>query len=166
MKIDLRTLKLHPGKNEHFQLEAAGRDELLADLRACFLDPIQVSLEVSHQGRCFNGHGRLKTRVGLACSRCLEPLEWPVDRDFDFVVAPESEGGASSGDEDILYFGSGLVDIKPLMEELIIADMPLTPLCSEECLGLCPVCGSNKNTTKCSCRQDDIDPRWEKLKNI
>ncbi len=166
MKVDLRTLKLNPGKSEHYEFSVTGRDELLADQRACFVDPVKVSLVVAYQGRYFNGQGKLATRVQLTCSRCLDGLIWPINNDFDFIVTPDADDDYSSGDKDILYYGSGLVDIGPLIEELIITEIPFTPICSEDCPGLCPVCGINKNTQKCSCHADDFDPRWEKLRNI
>ena len=65
----------------------------------------------------------------------------------------------------ILCF-DGVADLKPLVEELIVSETPFNVLCDEECQGLCAICGSDLNTGSCGCREDNIDPRWEKLKQL
>lgn len=165
MIIDLRRLKLHPGSREEFILETRGKPELLNDLDGRFLEPVQAELVVSNSGCCFNGQGRLKTRVELNCSRCLEKVVYPIAIQFQFTISLEATDDDRQS-EDILPYGSGEVDLEPLINELIITELPLIPLCRPDCLGLCPHCGCNKNTGRCSCADNDIDPRWEKLSKL
>lgn len=165
MKIDLRTLKLHPGKYENFELEYQGNNELLGD-QGVFLDPVKVSLQVHNHGDYFSARGVVETRVALTCSRCLETLIWPISAQANFIIAEELKEIMNQLDEDFLVYGSGLVDIEPIIGEYLVTELPFTPVCREDCQGLCPVCGGNRNEKSCSCGNDDIDPRWEKLKNF
>lgn len=165
MKIDLRALKHYPGKSEHFELEYKGDKDLLG-MQGSFLDSVKVSIQVHNNGRFFNGKGIISTRAELVCSRCLEALIWPISTDMSFSVGDEPESQAQDKDENYLFYGSGLVDLEPLVGEYIVTELPFTPVCREDCQGLCPACGSNRNLGSCSCKNDDIDPRWEKLKNL
>lgn len=165
MIIDLRTLKLHPGSREEFILEARGNDALLKDLPGRFLAPVQLVIMVQNTGLYFNGQGQLETRVELNCARCLENLVYPISTEFQFTVRSETEDDAFR-EGDILLYGDGEVDLEPLISELIVTELPLTPLCQAECRGLCPLCGSNKNTHRCNCEEHSIDPRWGKLNKL
>ncbi len=165
MKIDLRTLKLHPGKSENFELEYQGNKELLGE-QGGFLDPVKVSLQVHNHGDYFSARGVVETRVALTCSRCLETLIWPISTQVLFTIGEEFKETLNQMDEDFLVYGSGLVDVEPIIGEYLVTELPFTPVCREDCQGLCPVCGGNRNEKSCSCGSDDIDPRWEKLKNL
>lgn len=165
MKIDLRTLKLHPGKNEYFELEYQGNNELLGE-QGGFLDPVKVSLQVHNHGDYFSVRGVVNTRVMLTCSRCLETLIWPISAQVHCIVGEEFKEALNQMDEDFLVYGSGLVDVEPVIGEYLVTELPITPVCREDCQGLCPVCGCNRNENTCFCGNDDIDPRWEKLKNF
>ncbi|HWP98517.1 MAG TPA: DUF177 domain-containing protein [Syntrophomonadaceae bacterium] len=165
MIIDLRNLELHPGSREEFTLESRGDEALLKDLPGRFLASVQLVIMVQNAGHCFKGQGRLETRVELNCARCLENLIYPISTEFQFTVASEAEDHALQ-EGDILPYGDGQVDLEPLVNELIVTELPLTPLCQAECRGLCPLCGSNKNTHRCNCKDHSIDPRWEKLNKL
>lgn len=164
MNIDLRTLKLHPGKSENFELEYPGDNDLLG-AQGSFLEPVKVSLQVRNHGEYFSVRGAVETIVMLICSRCLETFVYPISTQVVFTVG---EAGASLKeiDENFVPYGSGLVDVEPIIGEYLVTELPFTPVCREDCQGLCPGCGCNRNQKTCSCQNDDIDPRWEKLKNL
>lgn len=165
MNIDLRTLRLHPGKSDNFELEYQGDNELLGD-QGGFLDPVKVSLQVHNHGDYFSARGAVETRVALACSRCLETLIWPISTQVVFTVGEAPKEILNETDENFLNYGSGLVDVEPIVGEYLVTELPFTPVCREDCQGLCPICGCNRNQKVCSCQNDNIDPRWEKLKNL
>ncbi|NLW91211.1 MAG: DUF177 domain-containing protein [Syntrophomonadaceae bacterium] len=166
MKIDLKTLKRHPHESQAFHLETAGRKELLRDMGAAFLEPIKVDLVVRNNGNMFVAHGELHTCISLLCSRCLEPLTHPIDGILDFTIMEADQAGEQEASEDVLILDQDEVDVQPLVEEIMITEIPLITLCDAECSGLCPICGINRNNGSCSCARDNIDPRWEKLKNL
>lgn len=166
MKIDLKTLKRHPQESQAFHLEGAGRKELLLDLGAAFLEPVKVDLVVRNTGKLYVAHGELHTCISLLCSRCLEQLVFPIDTILDFSIVEADQAEEQGVSEDVFILDQDEVDLQPLIEEILIMEIPLIPLCNPDCSGLCPVCGINRNTGSCDCGRDNIDPRWEKLKNL
>ena len=66
----------------------------------------------------------------------------------------------------VSYYREGTIDLKEDVREAIILAFPLKPLCRPECRGLCPHCGRNLNEEKCECREEKIDPRLAKLKEL
>jgi len=87
------------------------------------------------------------------CARCLEPT--PVDCSYEY-----SETVTVKEDEVVL-------NLLPVVEECIYINEPYRVLCSDDCAGLCPKCGSNLNHEQCSCdKNGDLDPRFEALKKL
>lgn len=166
MKIDLETLKRHPQESESFHLEGAGRKDLLSGMEGAFLEPITVDLVVRNTGKLFVVHGELHTCVRLLCSRCLEELNYPIDGILDFTILEAHQAEGREQLDDVLILDQDEVDLQPLIEETIVMEIPLIPLCNPDCGGLCPICGINRNSGSCDCARDNIDPRWEKLKNL
>jgi len=111
--------------------------------------------------------GSVHTQVELGCSRCLKPVTYTVNADFSALLIKESlQDEADLVDEDVVVYTGGMADLTPLIEGIIVSEIPMSLLCSEDCKGLCAICGSNLNTRDCGCREDNIDPRWEKLKQL
>ncbi|MBQ7217580.1 MAG: DUF177 domain-containing protein, partial [Synergistaceae bacterium] len=66
---------------------------------------------------------------------------------------------------EIEHFGR-VLDVMPQIEESIYTLIPTKILCREDCKGLCPNCGADLNYGECSCRNENIDPRLEALRNF
>jgi uncharacterized protein len=149
-------------KNEGFRL--AGPVTLGADLRK---DARKVRLA-----------GRVKATLDCDCSRCLEPFGVPVDAAFDvmFLPAEANVGRAGARDDDdeevreddlgVSFYRDDTIDLGELMREQFYLALPMKPLCREDCQGLCPVCGINRNRETCSCRSEWVDPRMEALRRL
>ena len=56
-----------------------------------------------------------------------------------------------------------MLDMTEVVRQYAISEAPIKPLCCEECLGLCPECGTNLNKEKCKCNAAPVDPRWGTL---
>ena len=116
--------------------------------------------------------GSLKTRVELACARCLEPVLQDVAHNFDLLYRPQ---GTDAGREEIsvttaeaevsYYQGEGL-QLEDVLQEQVILALPLKAICRDDCKGLCPHCGTNLNVEQCACAEPLEDPRWSALKDI
>lgn len=167
MFIDLSKLKLQLKKSEQFVLEKQLPDKLLRDTNGHFLKPCEVNITVEHTGRLYIARGNLKTEIKLQCSRCLKDTIYKVDTDLDFVLVEAIyEPEFSDEENDIIFFHDTLVDITPIVQETVLVNLPIRILCQEDCKGLCPKCGVDKNTGQCNCQEKEIDPRWEKLKEL
>jgi uncharacterized protein len=166
MKIDLSRLKLYPRESEAFYLKSNWDDSFLAEVGGKFLAPVELEIEVENTGRMFIGRGNVRTRLQLPCSRCLRDFSCSVDDEIEIAMLESSHDHHVSADEEMLFLDDGKVDISSRIEETIFMAVPISPLCREECQGLCPICGQDKNTSGCFCEKDTIDPRWDKLKSL
>jgi uncharacterized protein len=61
---------------------------------------------------------------------------------------------------------NGKLDLDEELREVLILEMPMRFLCSEDCPGLCPKCGKPKRDGSCNCSEKEIDPRWAKLAKL
>jgi uncharacterized protein len=127
--------------------------------------------------------GTFKGEVTVACSRCVEPVHLPIDEklrvtfmprhelpdegDEDAPAEPAEGEGAEVTEEDLDLFpyDGDVVDLEPLFREQFVLAVPFAPLCREDCKGLCPQCGIDRNTGTCSC-EPPIDPRLAALKGL
>ncbi|MDD2510121.1 MAG: DUF177 domain-containing protein [Syntrophomonas sp.] len=166
MKIDLRRLKLRPQQSEEFYLETTGRNEFLSEVGGKFAAAVQVDLVVDNTGKIFVARGRVRTTLQLPCSRCLGEAIVPVDAELACNILESKSAEYADLEEDIIIHDPGQVDIDPAVEEAIFMSIPINPLCKLECQGICPQCGVNRNLEDCHCETREIDPRWEKLKNL
>ena len=94
------------------------------------------------------------------CSRCLQPVAGDIAVHVDELYEPAPlEGETYPLDDDTL-------DLTPLVRDALLLELPLAPLCTEDCAGICPSCGADRNETQCDCRVDDTDPRWAALRSL
>lgn len=107
--------------------------------------------------------GTLSAKGRADCGRCLEEFDctWEVPVDIQVLLDSGSDEGA--GDSLVIRQNHGEVDLRDPLRELLILSFPLAPVCGEDCRGLCPNCGINRNAGECACAEEDYDPRWEGL---
>ena len=120
----------------------------------------RLEVHVTRHGEGMSCSGRLVALTHVPCSRCLEPYTMPVDRTFEVSYLPppapvpsEPELQIFRDDLDVSYLDAeGGLKVEDLAAEQIYLELPLKPLCSAECRGLCPGCGANLNHEPCTCR--------------
>jgi uncharacterized protein len=137
------------------------------------VSPISVAFDIDRQEpRRYRLAGRVAGEIALTCSRCVEPFTLPVATDFDLRYVPGDENigeGEREVQEDDLttaFYADDQIDLGQLITEQLHLALPMKPLCSDGCKGLCPHCGTNLNTGSCSCSQSWEDPRLAALKNL
>lgn len=180
MLISLHNLKLHKNLLEFKEEYAAGTFELGSDVQQTGLAKAEgrAMLVEEHTGGRetlddIRVVGQLSTNLEIACARCLEPVPYGVERQFDLLYRPAGsdigeDGEVEMQDKDaaISYYEGEGVELAELVREQILLDVPLKTVCSEDCKGLCPHCGKNLNTGECQCETEAADPRWEALKGL
>ena len=107
----------------------------------------------------------LDAKIKTSCARCLKELELPVSVDFSETLVQAGQEEGKDLDSVIVFEGTE-VDVGQLAENNLLLNISSKYLCSENCRGLCPKCGKDLNEGDCDCDFDEIDPRWEKLKNF
>jgi len=91
------------------------------------------------------------------CRRCLGDAVGEITAQVREVYETSSDG------EETYALNGSQVDLAPLVRDAVILGLPPAPLCDEGCLGLCPVCGANRNEARCRCDVSLPDPRWAAL---
>jgi uncharacterized protein len=107
-------------------------------------------------------NGCIEYEYGVQCSRCLKDLEREQIIDVEGTF---SSAGSQSEKEDYIYKGKEL-DFSRFVADNVLLNIDSKYLCEESCKGLCSSCGKNLNLEECSCKDDHIDPRFEKLKDL
>ena len=91
------------------------------------------------------------------CRRCLRPVEGDLRVGFQELFEAQPRDG------ETYRLGHDFVDLEPLAREALTLDLPLAPLCEQDCRGLCPTCGADRNAGDCDCPPAAGDPRWAAL---
>lgn len=117
--------------------------------------------------------GEIRARVAVECARCLQPVEKDLEISFAAVfVQPEDltpeekETQLTTTDLDVSTIENDKIDLNEIVREQIILNTPDQTFCREDCQGLCDQCGANRNVVNCKCRENEIDPRWNALRNL
>lgn len=115
--------------------------------------------------------GALATTIGATCGWCLEPvdlaLELPIEEEY-FPQIDIYSGLPVAIPEDAEAFlidKHHILDLSEAVRQAIVLEIPISPRCREDCRGLCPVCGANRNERECSCERE-ADPRWASLGQV
>lgn len=106
------------------------------------------------------------------CMRCLDSFERPLSSEVSLLIEirkPDSttaeEIELEEKDLGVLILDRPELDTRPILIEQLHLDIPMKPLCREDCAGLCAGCGENLNTGPCHCKPD-VDPRWKALEEL
>lgn len=169
MRIELENLEGGRGDFAHvYQPE----DLNPVDERIRLVEPATVKGKTRLAGNEVFVNGHIDTRAQVECDRCLQPIELPVNTDFELEYIPDSEYESGSAAElteaemSVSVFDGEAIDVDAIVKEQILLAVPTRMLCREDCKGICPQCGIDRNTRECSCVTNDIDPRWAALKNL
>lgn len=155
------------------------------------LGPVELVMTVRKDGDLYKLAGQIRGSVELTCSRCLEAFPLPLEVPFDLRYLPQhlnlgaagpadadddadeddddgdGVGGEVGGDDlTTAFYRDDRIDLVQLIREQILLALPMKPLHSEACKGLCPNCGANLNETTCDCKSEWIDPRLAPLQNL
>jgi len=130
-----------------------------------------IELTIQKAGDEFFCQGQVTAQVVMECARCLTEFTTELSGSTDFVICSQEQVDGQDDvpdDEDRVYFkGAELkVDVREPVRQTLLLAVPLKPLCSEDCKGLCAKCGADLNHETCACEREQSDPRWEGLKGL
>ncbi|HZT31448.1 MAG TPA: DUF177 domain-containing protein [Bryobacteraceae bacterium] len=115
--------------------------------------------------------GSLTVTMESPCDRCLGRARFVLEPAFDLFYRPvsdierEEEVGLEEGEIEIGFYQGGGMELEDILREQILLLLPMQRTCKEDCKGICPVCGANRNETACDCRVTPADDRWGALRN-
>ena len=147
------------------QVSASELGELAERVRFS-ADPV-VHVTMQKTGDTFYLSGTITGELRLECSRCLGQ--------FLLSVVGEVKGfycrGSAGMDRDevevkLIPADAVSIGIDDELREAAILSIPIKPLCTEQCRGLCPVCGLNLNEGECACERSSVEPRFSALEEL
>jgi len=133
---------------------------------------VQGEVKFTRTNRGILVQGKLETRIYCDCSRCLKRYSCPLHIDLEeeyFPVIDVSTGTPLDIPDEPGSFTIDehhILDLRESIRQNALLAIPMKPLCREDCRGLCPQCGTNRNENECNCNRETIDPRWAKLKSL
>lgn len=168
MKLNLNNITDFPA---HLVLEGKSGDLRLEYNGLAEVQSLRVELDIILSDNIYYCQGQIECDAKLDCSRCLEPYQVSINGKIDFSLQELSEKHPVDKDEVpeneiLLTPGTKEIDISQPIREALILEIPLKPICADSCLGLCALCGNNKNIKPCDCRDEKTESRWDGLKNI
>lgn len=169
MRIELDKLE---GQSARFAHTYEPEELVLDDEYARLVEPPRISGRVNRSGHDVRLRGQITARAEVECDRCLRQVTVPIETTFDVAYVPAAdyvEGEAAELQEEDLgvsVYEDEAIDIDELVREQVLLTIPARALCVEDCKGLCPVCGVNRNEAACECEAAETDPRWGALKDI
>lgn len=159
--VDVRDLLGRPGASRRQRLGPTV-DGLGVELAAVRNDvPVDADLLLEALVEGIMVSGSLRGTLALRCARCLRDSERPFEVDVRelFVADPDEEG------DDYQLDPEGWLDLEQMIRDTIGVELPFSPLCRPDCVGLCSVCGADLNLGECP-GHADVDPRWAALDEL
>ncbi|MBI4530504.1 MAG: DUF177 domain-containing protein [Candidatus Latescibacteria bacterium] len=165
MLIDLQTLSKGP---RSFDFVGSAEELDLLDIEMTRHGVVQTSCVATLTGGTLFVEGLVFFQATMECCRCLK--EFPVHLRIPFrrLFQKRAQDQRADDDDEIEWIARDTlsVNLKPTIREAVILEIPMKPLCSEGCIGFCPHCGQDLNKGSCGCHTEEVDPRWEPLRNL
>lgn len=183
MRVNVADIKLEAGAHKSVPVSIAVEPVDLGGQAVQFDRPFEGRTEIWNAGDRLLVKADLTGQAVLQCSRCLSPFSMPLHVKFEeeFVEGtPDDEPTNDADDEDedlegdesgrtVSYYTGDEIDLSEPLREYALLEVPMKPLCDEDCQGLCPTCGTNLNEGSCRCGEESpavVDPRLAKLADL
>lgn len=160
--VSVTTLKRSPGVRRHEQ-----RSGQVGELSVAG-SVVPADAVVMADATLDSVHGGIEVSADVSapwkgeCRRCLVPVSGEIHAHVRELYRPHSRGD-DQADEETYPLEGEMLDLKPLVRDALLLELPLAPLCTDACRGLCPTCGADLNGGMCSCSAAPADPRWSAL---
>jgi uncharacterized protein len=173
MKIDLNEVATHLGKHISYVIDELPIDDPDSGVKC--IEPIRGKATFGNTGRLLIVRGVFETIVELECARCLGQypmkIESPIEEAFQLPGYVPDEDEAQEEEEAVeddseVLFVENMLHLTELLRQDILLAMPIKPICSEECKGLCPACGRNLNEGLCGCPPDAGESAFAELASL
>lgn len=134
---------------------------------------LAANLFLSLEGRNVEANGSFVSEWEALCDRCSDSVRVRMEKEFRTLFVPRDQGPAGAGDLELLpddldlgfYDGAG-IEVVDIFREQVVLNLPAKVLCREECKGLCPRCGADRNREECGCPAKTAETPFDVLKTL
>ncbi|KAB2366447.1 YceD family protein [Actinomadura montaniterrae] len=165
--LDTRALSRQPGSSREMRLSVPAPEDFGVEMvgvpegAAIELD---LRLEAVLEGVLVTGTATVPLEG--ECARCLDPIASTFEADFqELFVYPDTRSGGNAEDDE-LRLEDDLIDLEPVLRDAVLLALPLSPLCRDDCPGLCAECGARLADVGPDHHHDVADPRWAALQDL
>lgn len=169
LQVDVKELKGRPGAQEMISEAVAAPADfatVLVGIPQGSDLQVDIRMESVHEGVLVTG--TTAGEVAGECGRCLDPLSYPLTVDIMqlYTWPDRAESEAADDDEDTHVVSEDLmIDLEPVLRDLIVSSLPFQPVCRENCAGLCSQCGFRMEEDP-EHAHEQLDPRWAALADL
>ena len=158
--VSVADLLPHPGKTKRFERDALLDDLAVSSSRvpAGAMTSVDVELQAVNDGIVVVGTVRAPWTG--ECRRCLKAAGGEVVAEVQEIYERDPVEGETRQLRD------ATVDLTEMARDAVLLELPIAPLCEDDCAGLCPTCGVDRNETACDCAATETDPRWAALSDL
>ena len=160
-RINARELLRQPGLDKQIAVSMPAAELGVDDQR--ITGDVDVDLTAVSGTDEISVHGTISLPWRAACRRCLAEVTGRSRIEVDEVYV---DTGTGTGDVDVFEIVGDQIDLAPAVREHIVLELPDDILCRDDCAGICPVCGADRNTTDCECDTTVRDDRWAILDQL
>jgi uncharacterized protein len=161
--VDTRELGRRPGSMRELRRDlAAPADWRLELVEVPTGSPVELELRLESVVDGVLVSAEVHAPLSAECGRCLEPVTSRLDLSVSelFVYEPEAD------DDEVPVLDGDLIDLEPVLRDAVVLALPLNPVCSPDCAGLCARCGARLADVGRDHAHDDLDPRWAALRSL
>jgi len=158
LRLNARELLRQPGLTRQIAIELSPTDLGIDDERVAGAVDVELEAVSSIDGIVVTGSISAPWRT--ACRRCLTGVVGTARILIDEVYQDHV------GNDDAFQIEGDQIDMAPAVREYVLLELPDGPLCRDDCAGICPVCGIDRNEASCDCDTSVSDHRWAALDDL
>lgn len=160
LTVGVLDLLRRPGSRREDHLEAVLDGLAVTGSRVRDGEPVALDARLESVNEGIVVTGTIHAPWAGECRRCLRPIEETLDAEVLEVFEDEPVEGETRKLE------TDHIDLEPVVRETVLLELPMAPLCKDDCAGLCPDCGADRNTTECGHAVERRDDRWAALDEL
>lgn len=160
LAVSVADLLREPGRTKRFEAEALLDGLVVSGSAVPTGAPTTVEVELQAINDGIVAVGVVRAPWVGECRRCLKPAGGEVVADVQEIYERDPVEGETRQLRD------ATVDLTEMARDAVLLELPVAPLCEDDCAGLCPTCGIDRNDRSCDCASEESDPRWAALSDL
>ena len=164
--MELNLLPIINCEGKRMPIDVSLEIENFSQDRFHVLRPIVVKGDIINIGGCLELTACGTTEIEFICDRCAEPFKSDFTFTIDERMRKEDATAEENDNPDIMIFAGNSINLSEIVYDSLVLSLPTKILCSDNCKGICPVCGKNLNREQCDCVGGSTDPRFDILDKL
>ncbi|MFM7860230.1 MAG: YceD family protein [Candidatus Nanopelagicaceae bacterium] len=166
-RFNTHDLPRRAGEMKQYQLTIDLQEPIGIDVIAVPKGPLELDLKLESVAEGVLATGEFEVIAKGECIRCLDPVEIEINKSFQELYSYKPNPDLSEEEQaDQLLMDGDYIDLELPIRDGIVLSLPINPVCTDECEGLCPECGLKWSELPMDHAHEQVDPRWSGLKGL